>query len=108
MEDWNKFVEWMGTKKYKGSKDMNSKAYQKNVWVEYKSNVKKDFWMNDIRPDNTSDDVVRVQNALKIYRAYLINEWRKGTIYAPGIKFKDNNGNDLYMNPKKPEDVIRV
>ena len=113
MIDWNTFVDWMGTNKYKGSTDMNSKPYSKKVWSEYVTIVKKDFWVKYIKPDLTSDDVARVQNALKVYRAYLINEWKKGSPNSPRItlptsdpKIKFNKDDDkTWANPSIPEDI---
>jgi hypothetical protein len=110
MEAWNEFQTWMKGKKYSGNKSMNTKPFSKNVWSEYKSNIKKDFWVTYTRPDNTSDDVRKVQDALKIYRAYLINQWK--TIkppYQPGIRLRDlKTGEERPMNISLPDDVKNV
>jgi hypothetical protein len=109
MLQWNAFRKWMVDNGYSGSKSMNSKPYSKDIWVKYKTNIYPNFWINYNRPDGTSDDIRTIQNALKIYRAYLINEWKtKPPTYRPGINFKNPDGSDYVADPKKPEDVKRV
>jgi hypothetical protein len=109
MLQWNAFRQWMVDNGYSGSKSMNSKPYSKEVWVKFKTKTYPNFWINYNRPDNTSDDIRTIQNALKIYRAYLINEWKtKPPAYRPGIKFKNPDGSEYISDPKKPEDVKRV
>ena len=110
MEAWNEFQTWMKGKKYSGNKSMNTKPFSKNVWSEYKSNIKKDFWVTYTRPDNTSDDIRRIQDSLKIYRAYIINQWK--TIkppFQPGIVLKDlKTGEVRPMNIAFPDDIKNI
>jgi hypothetical protein len=110
MEAWNEFQTWMQGKKYSGNKSMNTKPFSKNVWSEYKTKVKKDFWVTYTRPDNTSDDIRKIQDALKIYRAYLINEWKtKKPPFNPGIKLRDlKTGVVRPMDVSLPDDVKNV
>lgn len=101
MNEWNDFIEWMKSTDISkiipnssgvisGNSALNFKRNDISILEYYRKNIKPDFFIKG------DDDVKKVQETLKAYRAYKVGAWLAG-------KETFQKGNKLY-NPSNEED----
>ena len=65
---------------YSGNPKMDAKSYRDNVLKKYKATNPK-FWVS------SDSDVAKVQDAIKVYRAWTLQQWREGKAQIVGVEY---------------------